>query len=264
MTAPAGSVVTLEDMEQELQPAPKVTDTKLEGDVVPEEFRGKSVAEVIEQTNRLKQALQISEAERLKALQQPAPVPAPVAAPPAQVDEYKPLTKEQIQALYEEDPLKAFEAMQNDALIRADIHFNRRFGALEGSLASTQEGWARQEFKDEFEVLGPQITELLGQITDKRVLNDKQSWKDLISYVRGQPGNFEKLWEHKSKHPAPRTAADARAEQAADVGFSPRPTARAETPIPEGSLDPVQKRVAEVLGMSEAEYVKYSKMGGSQ
>ena len=257
MTAPAApdNIVSLDDYEaDQATPAPKPEEAKIESE-------GKSVAELIAERNRFQQALQLSEAERLKALQQPA-APAP-AAPAAPEPTYEPLTKEKIQALYEQDPLMAFEAMQNDALIRADQHFERRFGGLENSLAGTQEGWARSEFADEFAVLGDEINKVLGQIPDKRVLADKANWKDLISYVRGQPGNFEKLWEHKSTK-ASRTPDQARAEQAADVGFSPRPTARTESPVaPAGQLDATSRRVMEVLGTfkDEAEYLKWARMG---
>ena len=253
--------MTLEEMEQEVaSPVPGVTSTKLDGDDVPEQFRGKTAQEVIEQAQKLSQALQLSEAERLRALQNPAPVatPVPVGQP---TPEYRPLTKEQLEELYQENPLKAFEAMQNDALLRADHHFNQRFGRLEGSLAQTQEGWARGEFKEEFEVLGPQIQEALAKVTDKRVLNDKESWKDLISYIRGQPGNFEKIWEYKSG--AMRDSATARAEQQADIGFQPRVQTRSAGPSAPVVLDATSRRVMEVLGTfkDEKEYIKWANMG---
>lgn len=266
MTGPAvPHEVGLEEMEAELQaPAPDPQATKLEGDDIPDEFKGKSVKDIIEQQKRLSDALRISEAERLRALE--TRQPAPAAPAPTPEPAYVPLTKEKIQEMYEEDPLKAIEAINNDALRRADEHFNRRFAQLEGSLASTQESWARQEFADEFKVLGDDIQALISQIPDKSVLNTKKSWEDLISYVRGQRGNFEKLWEFKQSGKPPKNGAQAREEQVADAGFSPRPTVRSETPTSTGSLDATSRRVMEVLGTfkNEEEYIKWQRMGAVQ
>lgn len=264
MTVPLqGTSITLEEMENELksdQPSSTPKDLKLEGDTIPEALRGRTLEELLAKQDQLTQALQISEAARL-ALQanerQAAPPPAP--APPPE-PEYKPLTREQIQQVYEEDPLRAIEMMHNDALFRAEKHFEQRFGRIEGSVAQSQEVWARQQFPDEFKVLGKEIQELISRIPDKSVFNTQQGWQEAIEYVRGR--NFDKFFEFKVNGKTPRTAADARMEQDQDVGFTNRNTNRS-TPIPEvdGDLDPTTARIAEVLGLDQKEYKRWAKMG---
>lgn len=269
MTAPPQDLdnpMTMDEIEASLQdtatPTTDPTTVKLEGEKVPETLRGKTLAEVLDRQEKLEQSLRLSEAERLALRNRPEAEPKAPEPPP--VEEYKPLTKEQIQALYEEDPLKAFEAMQNDALMRADQHFNQRFSRIEGSVATTQESWAQQQFGDEFKVLGKEIKAMVDKIPDKRVLNTKEGWSDLVAYVRGQEGNFEKLWEYKSKGTQPKDPASARAEQAEESGFSPRPTTRSAPPKPDQQLDATTREIAQNLGLTEAEYIKWANIGRTQ
>lgn len=262
MTAPnvenLSNAMTMEEIEEDLKASSTPEPVKLEGDSVPADIRGKTPEEISRQVEQLRTALQISESERLQLLQKPV---SQTVVQQHQEPEYVPLTKEQIQTMYEENPLGAIEAMQNDALIRADMHFNSRFAGLETSGIEVQHERAKQTFQDEFKVLGPQIEELVRSMPDKRVFNTEKGWKDAIAYVRGQEGNFEKLWEYRTTREEPRTRESARAEQVASSGFSPRSTERSSLPSPDGDLDPTTARIADVLGIDPKEYKKWAKIG---
>src|SRR5437868_5478087 len=152
MTGPAvptgAGSATLEEFEQAIAaPAasPKASDFKLEGDEIPEEFRGKTAAEVVAQAKAAMSALRTSEEARVTMktameTRQPAP-----AAPAAPVVEEPEMTREQLKELYDTDPLAAMEKFTEIAEKRATKNFNVRLGQMETSGASVAEDWARQE-----------------------------------------------------------------------------------------------------------------------
>ena len=101
-------------------PAANVLETQLDGDTVPEEFRGRKLADVLGIVSNLKSALKTSEEARTRALattqllaerQAPAATQVPVQVAPS--DEP---TQEQWKEMYDNDPFayqqKRFEVME--------------------------------------------------------------------------------------------------------------------------------------------------------
>jgi len=126
--------VSLDEMEQQAnQPTPpKLDEIKVDGTDIPEDLRGKSVADVIKLAGNLANALKLSENARTNAetmarmaSQQPSAPPAPVAAP-----EPKELSREEISELYATDPIKAIEVMQNQAISKVAKQYEVRLEPL--------------------------------------------------------------------------------------------------------------------------------------
>lgn len=267
--APGGSSTTLEEYEAATSaPAapPKASDFKLEGDDIPEEFRGKTAAEIAVQAKAAMSALRTSEESRLtmkSALETRQPVPAPVVEP---VEEPV-MTREQLAELYATDPIAAMEKVTEIAEARATKNFNTRLGQMESSGMSLAENWARQEFPDEFKLFGAELSEFVKKFP-AATFSTKKGWEDAVSFVRGQRGNFEKLVEHRS-NPA-RTPAEARQEQEDKAGHSGTGNGqRGKVPVEAPTvLDAVQMQIAQEFINSGVfkdvdEYVKWSKIGAS-
>ncbi len=244
---------TLEDFEA--LNAPEKDDDpdsiKLEGEKIPERYRGKSLSDILKENAALEQQA------RIAVLEQRRPEPAP-SAPAPQAPEPEPeLTREQLQELYDNDPLAAIEAMQAQALRTAERSLAGRLGALEAGTVGATENWARTEYADEFELFGDKIEQFKNSLPNKQVLTTKQGWKDMISYIRGQDDNFELLLEHRAgrPHPSPRSARRAQAETA---GFNGTPARRGSVSSRGVRLSSDQREAARGLGMSEAEYAKWA------
>ncbi len=247
------------------EPKPLDLTTKLEGDEVPEELRGKTMAEVIALQGGMKDALLTSEqarknAETLAATAAAATAPpAPVAAPlPAPEPE---LSDEEIAELHQEDPIKAIKYMNAQAIKVAEKNLEARIGPmLAGTAASVEEG-ARLKYKSDFESIGPEIEAFIQKLPDKRVLANPQGWEDLVSLVRGQ--NIEKVIAHRTGVADEASKAQAQRDQQDLAGFQgagnvPRPVAA----VPSGveGMDDIQREIAGKLGMSDADYIKWGKV----
>jgi hypothetical protein len=219
---------TLDEMEESTrEPAPSL---KPEDIKTPE---GKTLAEVLEHQRRLEESLKLSESARAAlqaSLQKPQEQPRQEAPQP----EREPLTREKLAEIYQEDPIKAIAMMQDDAMERAAAHVEARLSQIQAGTVDQAENWAKQEFKDEFAVLGDQIEAFRREIPNQAVFTTKKGWEDLIAYVRGQRGNFEKYLEYKQNGPA-RTPERARTEAEFSTGFTP--TAPVRSKIPEGPVD---------------------------
>lgn len=266
--APGSNQVSLTDYEAEqtqsaLPPTPG--EIKLDGDAIPEEYRGKTVADIIARAKATESALRISEDARLSLSQS---AQNRQDAPPSQQQEPEVpnITREQIQELYEKDPIEAMELVNNLAIARAEKHMNNRFGQLVSSVSDTTENWAKQEFADEFKVLGKEIEEFRRSLPDQRVFTSKKGWEDLVSYVRGQRGNYEKLMDYKQGGRQPqRTLELARTEQDMDSGFAPAPR-RSSVPVAAGNMDVTEKKIMNEFIDSgtfkdENEYLRWKSMG---
>lgn len=262
MSDPAGPVsITLDEMEAQQaaeaaaagQKPADLTAIKLEGDHVPAELRGKSIAEAIQQYGSVAAALKISEQARTAA---PA---APPAAPV--VEEPKDLTNEELAALHAEDPLRAMQVMQEQADRRAQKNLDIRLAPIAAGAAAQVEQAARTKYADEFALFGDQISQLAAQIPNaKQVLTNPAAWDDLISLIRGRPGNFDKIIEHKSSGRQLITQRQAQEQQQESVGFTESSNVRGRRELSIGTLDPIQKEIAAKMNMSEAEYVQWSKV----
>jgi hypothetical protein len=227
---------------------------KLEGNSVPEKFRGKSLSEILQDNARLEQEARIAAIERnSRRPVEAAPAPAPVQSAPEEVE----LTREQIKEMYDEDPIAAIEAMQAQALRNAEKHLSVRLGSLEAGTIGATENWAREQYKDEFELFGDKIEEFRKSIPNKTILTTKQGWKDMISYIRGQDDNLDKLIEHRAGNSRP-SPSRARSSQDSSSGFNGTSSRRSSLPKNGTRLSADQKEAAKGLGMSEAEYAKWA------
>lgn len=257
--------VTLDEVEQmgiETQ-KPDLTKVTIEGDEVPEIFRGKSVAEAIKLASSFAESLKISEQARLQAeastrsLMQSQPQSQ---APPIS-EEPKELTQTELQELYDTNPLAAIETMQQQAIHRAERNLEQRLGPMISGNAATVESNARMKYVDEFELFGEEITRIASGIPNGRsVLANPAAWDDIISLVRGRPTNFERLMERKVAKQQPNPRVQAQREQQETVGFTEAVPTRRPIPKSVAQLDATQREIAQNLNMSEADYVKWSQI----
>jgi hypothetical protein len=222
---------------------------------IPEDLRGKSVKDVIEALKGREQALKLSEAARLQATSTPMPVaPAPVVEEPEKTDE-------EIAQIYEENPLQAMELMSARSVRRAERNLETRLGPLMNGTAASVEQQARTKYVDEFALFGEEIIRVAGSIPNaKAVLSSPAAWDELVALVRGRAGNFDKLYEHKVAKAGGVTRETVQQDQVAGVGFSDNSGGRGRAPTSVAGLDPIQKEIAEKMGLTPAEYVKWSKV----
>lgn len=225
--SPFGQSVTADDYEaatdESSNQKPDLSKVVADGDDIPEAYRGKSVTEIIKiaETSRgamndsVEASRQAAEAARAAAEASRAPAPPAPEAP-------KELTREELKAMYDEDPLAAIELMNTQALRRAEAHVSARLDGLTEGTVAQAENWAKQEFADEFELFGDEIKKMVGGISNKAVFTTKQGWQDAVAYVRGKAGNFEKLVEHRTNKENGAARDEARKGQRDSSGFTGR------------------------------------------
>ncbi len=246
----------------ETQNQPDLSQVKLDGDNVPEHLRGKTAADVLAQLTSMGEALKLSEQARKQAetnaqlaLQARAPEPPPVEEP-------QELTEEALKELYDNDPLKAIALMNDQAIRRAEKNLSARLDPLFSGTAAQVEAAARSKYQDEFALFGDQITQMASQIPNaKAVLGNPAAWDDLVSLVRGRPGNLERLIEKKTAGAATQQRQTAQQQQVETMGFSDNGGTRPRSGSGMTSLDSIQAEIADKLGMSHADYIKWSKVG---
>ena len=250
--------VTFEDIErqstQDAATAADVTQMKVDGQDIPEHLRGKSVKEIIAALEGTGQALKLSEAARLQ-VQPVQQAPAPV------VEQPKEISDEEIQQMYEEQPLRAIEAMNQRAIQRAERNLEVRLGPLINGSAAQVEQSVRAKYADEFALFGDEITQVASGIPNRQaVLSNPAAWDDLVALVRGRENNFNRLLQHKASKTTQVSRQQAQLEQVAGVGFSDNSGGRGRAPTSVAGLDPIQKEIAEKMGLTPDDYVKWSKI----
>ncbi|HEY6022406.1 MAG TPA: hypothetical protein VIY48_21865 [Candidatus Paceibacterota bacterium] len=244
----------------------KLEDVKVDGDDVPENLRGKTARDLLNYAKSVEQALKTSESARQEALilAQTASAAAgkpPVVAPPEPKPEPE-LTREQLRELYETDPLAAIEAMQRQALVKAESHLQARLEPLISGAGQSAEQIARTKFPEEFEVLSDEIKQMVESLPDKRMLSQPGNWEQLVTYVRGQ--HMDKMFNHRMAKATTTAAEDARREQIASAGFHGQPDQRAGSTVatsPTGKKvvwDDYTAEIARTLGMSKEDYIAWS------
>lgn len=242
--------MTMEEIEEQLAAAeaPKpvnLSETKLDGDEVPEEFRGKTLADVLKGVGTMKDALRISESARQAAEAAREASSAARSTPAPVVQEEPEMTREQLKELYDNDPLAAIEKMQEISMKNAERHLASRLAPLEGGVTQAAENWARQEFATEFELFGKEISDFVAQMPNKAVFSTKKGWEDMVAYIRGRQGNLEKYIDHKQNGRG-KSPSDARSEQINDAGFQGSgDTPRISIPKSAAGLDETQKKIAQ-------------------
>lgn len=264
MTSPAGpETVDLETQEPPEPPAPPELDKiMIDGEAVPEDLRGKTVAEIVARTKALSDSLRLSEQARKQAeLTAETALRHPAAPPPPPPPAPKELTEEELAELHQSDPIKAIRVMQDQAIRIAEQNLEHRLRPLFSGTASSVESAARVKYADEFQLFGDQISQVVAQVTDKSAFSRPEAWDDLISLVRGRPGNLERIIEHRNGAAAAQQQAEAaRRAQADGIGFSGTEARMSRVPTSAAALDPTQREIADKLGLTPEEYVKWSKI----
>jgi hypothetical protein len=237
---------------------------KFEGDDIPEIVRGKTAAEALALISGMQESLRLSEQARQQALatsvalseRQPQAAPAPVVAQePAEP------TEAELKAMFEEDPFKYHQTV---AQINDKRNERRMLAAMQpmvSSTASSAEQMARTKYKDEFDILGPEIDQIIQKELggNRQVLVDAGSWDRLVKYAKGE--YFDKFVAEKSKRSSNANLEASRTREAnnAPADFTGRNGN--DNPRPRGGkikeLDATQKEICKIQGISEQDYMTY-------
>lgn len=202
---------------------PSLLDQELQGDTIPEEFRGKKLSDVLTTVSGFKNALKLSEEARQQAMQiaqlaaerraEPQPPPRPTP-PPAPLER----TPEQWKELYEQDPFRYNEERFAALERRMTAGVEARVAPVASSAASAAEQQARSKYKEDFDVIGKEIDDFvrvqLGN--DQTQLSVPGAWDRIVSYVRGE--NIDKIISHRE---AKKAAAEAASRQEAERRAAP-------------------------------------------
>lgn len=255
---PEGSVASKPDEKSPQQMAAELFSTKLEGDHIPESIRGKSIAEIVQQSNSLERALSVSEDARKRAVYtQPYPSqPAPV-----QPD----MTPEKMNELFLENPFEAVRQMLNVAGGSVLEHVDRRLQPLAGAGAAAAQRYAEQAHALEFKLFKDQIDDFVKQSGNPSAWSDPKSWDDLVSYIRGRPENIDKYYEARSKTTTTEQANAARTAEAGSAGASLVSKKGPSGPAGKDNdfgLDEIEKEICRVSGWDYGEYHKWKNPGG--
>lgn len=252
---------------------PDLSKVMADGDDVPEAYRGKSFSEVIKIAETARTTMNESVAAARTAAEAARDAAAAIGtrqeAPPPPPKE---LTREEIKALYDEDPMAALDVIQDQAMRRVSAHLEERIAPLTSGTMSAAENWAKQEFPEEFELFGDKIKAMIDSVPNKQIFSGKKGWEDAIAYVRGQKGNFEKLMDHRNNKGNSDEAASARERERAAAGFTGRSTTTARQREAARSADSsdmndteksiAQRFIDDGTFKDMAEYRRWQKMGG--
>lgn len=227
--------------------APKVDET------LPENLRGKTPAEIAAYAAGLERSLKLSEDARREATREPAPRQQ---EPPPQAPALP--TAEQLQAAWDRDPIATTAYIQQLGQAQSTAQFERRIAPLLQGLSAAGEQDALRRYGEEFELFGPEIRQLRDMVQDKSLLASPEAWDQIVSVVRGRPGNIDKLLDRRvAKREAERTTtvADAQRAAAASVPLGGSPAIR-RAPIESsggssGWLDDVEREIAANLGVTD-------------
>lgn len=240
-------------------PTPPDLSVKLDGDTVPEQFRGLTLEQMLQRA--------VGQTEVIKNLRGNAPAPAPAApaAPaPTERQAIPTIDPEKFQQLFEEKPIEALGQLTATIEARLQRQFEDRLSGLMGNIGGTVEHQMAQRFPEEFKVLGAEIKELASQLPEAARANPV-AWEDLVRYAKGR---YEDKWfEHKvakrgeaapTTHPRDTAAAETFYDVPAAI---PRSPTNGRAPAPKGGYTgPITKQMRdemEVMGLSEAEFRKF-------
>lgn len=219
--------------------------------------KGPDMSELMAKVNALENALKLSETARLEAQQaalsgQPAPIPP----------EETPLSEDELSQLMQTDAVAAVRYMQERAIKEAEKHLERRLAGLSTGGISAAQAQAKAKYPVEFQIFEQEISAAIGQLNaqGREMLANPANWDQLVGYIRGQPGNFERYIEHHNKTAAESAAAAAREAAVKSSGFSASSNRQVNPPSTDDSgLDSIQLQIANELGISPADYKTWSK-----
>lgn len=254
---------TLDDIEQRVgvdptAPTPPDLSVKLDGDNIPEAFRGLTVDQLVQRA-----AGQIEVIKRMGQGGERQAPPPPVE-PPLTPSAPQPLPQigiDQFREMYDKDPVEALATYGAVTEARMMRLFEDRIQPLLGNNASSAEFQARQQFPDEFKLFEREIKAAASQVPNKAALASPDGWAALVKYVRGD--NVDRWIEYKTSQKKGSDPADpqAAAASAALENLTPSPTPSPTNGRPRtsgkgysGALTEEQRENMKVLGVSEAEY----------
>jgi hypothetical protein len=212
----------------------------------------------------LQEALRISEEARKRAEVLRAP-----AVEEKEEKEEPELTTEQLNELYKDNPMAAIEKMLVKRDKMMERNFSSRLSALTAGTAGTAREMAEKKYADEFRLFGKEIDAFVATLpqAEQRLSNSK-AWDDLIAFMRGQPGNFEKLMKDREEKNKAAAAAAAQANERAAAGAHTASTIRAPSSSGDAStLDETEREIARTLNPNMkpedayADYIKWRKVG---
>lgn len=239
----------------------------LNGDAVPEAFRGKGLTDVFAEVQRLQNTLKINE-ELLRRMAAEPPKPQVVHVQSQPVMPVAPVqqgpTEDELTAMIaDEDPkvrMQAWQYMQsrNNQML-ADA-LERRLQPLSQGTIGAAEAQARQKYALEFELFDNEIKALRSRVPAEAFTNP-QAWDELIRQARGT--DPVKYVTELQKREGIRSIESVRAAAASDVGFVPPVRSSGPSGGPGGpsSLTDLQRKVAEEFGMTEREYLHFAAQG---
>lgn len=196
------------------------------------------------QVTGLREALRISEEARRRTEERLLSVNATPAAPAKPAEEV--LTEEQVGELYRTDPVKAIAYLTQRSARITEENVNKRLDALTAGSAVAAKQTAMGKYPDEFKLFANEIEAIT---KDPRVsnLNHPSAWDDMIYYVRGQPGNLEKLIQFRVDKEKEKSAGAARETQAASAGAHTKSDIRPPAASGDGELDATERQIAEAI-----------------
>ncbi len=231
-------------------PPPDPNSFKLEGDKVPDQFRGKTAAEIVQMASGLQDALKISEQARLQGGNN-SPAPVTPAAPAAPV-----YNRAAIQEMVESgDVIGAMEQMMGYAHAVVTRDMEQRIAPLTGTVSSAAESQARSKYAEEFELFEPEIRAAVAQAGTN--MAQPQAWDMVMSYIRGQ--NIDKIIAHRTAK-AQRTAESANLMPSLNDGSRRAAPAGRQGGKPskqELASDPNVQKILRATGMSLDDYVTW-------
>lgn len=259
-----GNADTLDEIGERFS-APTPTDfsqIKLEGDEIPQNLRGKSVADVLDQVNRLNQALQASEEARTalknsqEALAEARRTPAPVASPAPQPEPE--LNEEQLDALFQENPRKYHQYMAEQAEKRLLSRVQGMIAPVVGNTTDMSVRDAQRRYPEEFSAFGKEIQNWIAGLPDKSILAAPGAMDEAMDYLRGK--NWKKFQEHlASKQDGGLDRAREQMGEETPVEFNRNPQPPANVGGKKRGavqLDQTMKDIADILGVSYEDYAK--------
>lgn len=205
-----------------------------------------------------KEALRISEEARKQAEARLRDTSTPVQQADDGIDT---LTDEDIARLIEEKgQVAALRAIQAQTIRAANKHFSTRMAGMADAGIQLAEAEARRKYPLEFEVFKDDIQAQIKAAPDKGALANGVVWDNLISFIRGKPGNIEKYIAKVNEKASADAQAAALAAQRETAGVHlPNGSVRVreiEAPAATHGLDAIEIEIANTLGMDLQEYAR--------
>ena len=235
------------------------------GNDAPEPFRGKSINDLFNEVQKLQNTNKINE-EVIRRMSAEPPKPQiiqvgqPVPVAPVQQG---PNEEELTAMIADDDPkvrMQAWNIMQqrNNTMLAQALE--RRLEPLAGGAVSAAESAARQKYPLEFELFASEIDQYKSRVP-REAFTNPQAWDELMNQVRGQ--NALRFVTEFQKRSGTRSLESVQAEAAANAGFVPpvRQTGPSGSPGGPSTLDDLQRKVAAEFGMTDQEYIHFTKQG---